>query len=104
MSHKKGVLFGLIDRVLLLSHPRFYQDNFDLINVLLNNGYPLLFIFDGIDDKLKYHIHQCHETSKFRRDDLNKDNDHFFVLPYINITSNRFKFLTKKYHFNTAHT
>lgn len=62
------------------------------------------FIFDGINDRLKYHIYQCHETSKFRRDDLNKDNDHFFVFPYINITSNRFKFLIKKYHFSMAHT
>ncbi|XP_072764661.1 uncharacterized protein, partial [Anoplolepis gracilipes] len=54
LSQKRGIIIGLIDRVSRLSHPRFHQTNFDLlINILLNNGYPLSFIFHTIDKRLK---------------------------------------------------
>lgn len=39
IAYKKGVLMGLIDRSLLLSHPRFHQENFNfLIDTLVNNS------------------------------------------------------------------
>jgi len=43
------------DKALLLSHPRFQRENLIfIINVLLNNDYPLKFIFDTINTRLKY--------------------------------------------------
>jgi len=40
---------SLIDKVLLLSHPEFHQKNFsDMINILLNDNYPLDIIFSSI--------------------------------------------------------
>ena len=39
LCQKIGTIIGLIDRVLLLSHPSFHKKNFDLvIKILLNNG------------------------------------------------------------------
>ncbi|KAG5347301.1 SETMR methyltransferase, partial [Acromyrmex charruanus] len=40
LSQKIGTIINLIDRILLLSHPSFYYNNFDnIIKILLNNGY-----------------------------------------------------------------
>lgn len=40
ISYKRDVLIGLIDRVLCLSHPMFYQDNLNLvIDILMNIPY-----------------------------------------------------------------
>jgi len=54
LNHKKGVIYGLTDKIINLSHPRFHEKNFtDIINLLLNNGYPLEFIFSNIHNRLK---------------------------------------------------
>jgi len=48
----------MVDRALLLSHARFQRENLIfIINVLLNNDYPLKFIFDTINTRLKYITH-----------------------------------------------
>ena len=53
LCQKIGTIIGLIDRVLLLSHPSFHKKNFDLvIKILLNNGYPLSLIFSTITKRL----------------------------------------------------
>lgn len=40
LSHKRGAVIGLIDRVFKLSHPVYHKNNLELIiNILLNNGY-----------------------------------------------------------------
>jgi len=45
--HKIGTMYGLIDRAFLLSHPRFHQKNLELvIDLLLDNGYPLAPIYN----------------------------------------------------------
>jgi len=50
LNHKKGVIFGLTDKIINFSHPRFRQKNFiESINLLLKNEYPLEFIFPKID-------------------------------------------------------
>lgn len=50
---KKGTITGFTDRPLLLSHPKFHENNFKyIINVLLDNGYPLSFIFNMINKRL----------------------------------------------------
>ena len=42
LSQKIGTIIGLDDRI--LSHPMFHVKNFDnIINILLNNGYPRSF-------------------------------------------------------------
>ena len=53
LCHKKGTAIGLFDKAFLLSHPDFHKKNLELaINCLLNNGYPLTFIFDTLRERL----------------------------------------------------
>jgi len=54
-SHKKrGTIIGLIDRFFLLSHPEFHKKNLEhVIKILLNNDYPLYFIFNTIFKSIK---------------------------------------------------
>lgn len=57
LSHKKGVIIGLTDRIFKLSHPRFHNNNFSfIISTLLSNGYPINFIFHTISQRLKFLI------------------------------------------------
>jgi len=47
----------MIDRALLLSHPRYHEENLcQIIKILLNNDYPLKFIFEIVHKRLKYHF------------------------------------------------
>jgi len=54
MSQKRGTIMGLVDRAFLLSHSEFYQKNLEfIIGILLNNDYPLNFIFKIMTDIIK---------------------------------------------------
>lgn len=55
LCQKRGTIIGLVDRAFLLSHPRCHQNNLKfIINILLDNNYPLDFIFMTLQDRLKY--------------------------------------------------
>ena len=48
MAQKRGTILPLIDRAFLLSDFRFHTQNLTfIINILLDNDYPLYFIFDS---------------------------------------------------------
>jgi len=50
----KKVIYGLTDRIVSLSHPKYFQKNFEkIIQVLLDNNYPLNFIFNNTNIRLK---------------------------------------------------
>jgi len=56
IAHKRGIIFGMVDKIILLSHPRFHQKNLiESVRVLLNNGYPLPFIFNTIRSRITLH-------------------------------------------------
>jgi len=90
--HKIGTIYSLIDRAFLLSHPKFHQKNIEFaIELLLDNGYPLDFIFDKINDRLKFLINSKRKLCTSNSNDTNKNNDSIdnnskkiIVLPYIN--------------------
>jgi len=47
---KIGTIIGLIDRAILLSHPRYHStNNLKCINILMSNGYPLPMVFNHIN-------------------------------------------------------
>ena len=53
--HKKSVIMDMLDRVMLLSDPKFHYNNIEfIICTLLNNDYPAKFVFDTINNRLKY--------------------------------------------------
>jgi len=57
LIHKKGVIIGLVDKILKLLHPRYHAENLvSVINILLHNSYPIDFIFGTIHNRIKYLI------------------------------------------------
>jgi len=63
LSQKRGTIIGLTDRAFLLSHPDFHKKNLELvISILLDNDYPLNFIFKVMTDRIKSLVYK--KTSK----------------------------------------
>jgi len=90
LCHKIGIIYGLINKAFLLSYPSFHQKNIEfVIELLLENGYPLNLIFGKINSRLKTFIYNNRnptlrsnlDKNKNSSDDINKK---IIVLPYIN--------------------
>jgi len=85
----------MIDRVFLLSNPRFHQRNFNfIIETFLANGYPLKFIFDTISHRLKNLFNK-----RTKKQNLNNTTDAvqngWFLIPFIPKLTEKFKNITK---------
>jgi len=98
INHKKGVIFGMTDKIINLSHPSFYQKNFtESINLLLKNGYPLEFIFSNIQNRIKkLFLKKSHNTSIIPHTS-NDPPKKYFTVPYIKHISNSFKSISVKF-------
>lgn len=80
LIHRRGVVYGLVDKILSISDPQFHQDYLKLIiNVLLNNVYPLLFIFSTISKRLKSLLLM---QKSFRYVLHIRDNKKFFIFSF----------------------
>ncbi|KYM98930.1 hypothetical protein ALC62_10346, partial [Cyphomyrmex costatus] len=79
ICHKKGTVYSLIDRILLLAHPKFHAKNIsELINTLMKNGYPLEFLFATIKS-ITYQ-----NTSKKKNNIPNNESiDKYFIVLYV---------------------
>jgi len=81
----------LVDRAILLSHPKFQQKNIELcIKILCENGYPLTIIFETINKRLKklFAFRLSSDINNEMVSIMNSEADpenkkHFFVIPYI---------------------
>ena len=100
ICQKRGTVIGLIDRVIHLSHPNFHSKNFSLIiEILLNNNYPLDFIFKTIQDRIKSlicksNIHNnIHNKQKQKK--KNETGSSYFTVPYVNNLSEKFRDITR---------
>jgi len=89
--HKIGTIYNLIDRAILLSHPKHHMKNIEsCIGYLLNNGYPLKLIFDQINKRLKTifinkvpsNINNGIMPVKVA-DKSSENKRQFFVIPYV---------------------
>jgi len=89
-NHKRGTMYSLIDRVIRLSHPEFHKTNFDfIINVLLDNGYPLDMIFSAIRKRLHTTFHRT--SSLTSNTETNEDKPtHYFTIPYVSCIAKNF--------------
>ncbi|KYN28332.1 hypothetical protein ALC57_02245 [Trachymyrmex cornetzi] len=97
MIHKKGIVFSLLDRIIYLSHPSFHTKNItNMINILLENGYPLEFLFSTINCRLKSLIHNSEH--KDNTNNRQKDNQKFVLLPYANNITEKLKDVYSKYN------
>jgi len=91
-------VINLIDKVLSLSHPDFHHKNFSLmINLLLDNSYPLEFIFGLIRKSLTIKFHQ-YNNQKPSVNNRNDNNNNYFVMPYIGLASEKFIRFFKNLH------
>lgn len=96
LSQKRGTVVGLVDRVFHLSDPIFHEKNINLvINILLDNCYPLEFIFRIINERLKFLIHKHNHSTINNEIPLNAiDNNEednstsYFVLPFVGSVRN----------------
>jgi len=59
-------MYNLVDKIIFLSNPRFHEKNFtEAINTLLDNCYPLPFIFSTIRSRLKSLSYNKKSNSNF---------------------------------------
>lgn len=102
LSHKWGVIFGLINRILRISDSCFQKKNLiKVINILLENGYSLPFIFFTINSRIKKLIFKCNKPNNST---IPKMKNNCFTVPYVKHVSERFFKLTNKYDFNIAYS
>lgn len=101
LSQKRGTIIGMIDRAFALSHPKYHQKNLEfVVNTLLNNDYPLSFIFDTINFRLKYLLDKSKHKSAITDSHHNSTNtgsqnksDHipWFTIPFLPKIADKFK-------------
>ncbi|KYN09297.1 hypothetical protein ALC57_18593 [Trachymyrmex cornetzi] len=94
LCHKRGIIFSLIDRIIYVSHPNYHTLNIsNMINTLLNNGYPLDFLFNTINNRIRSFIHNKKLNQTNHKDLIDNNIKIYCTLPYV-----REKNLTEKFH------
>jgi len=84
-------MYSLIDRVIRLSHPEFQENNFDyIINVLLDNGYPLDTIFSAIRKRLHTTFHRTSFLTPNTQINVDKPTHSYFTIPYVSCIAKNF--------------
>lgn len=112
LVHKKSIIIHLVDKILRLSHPKFYQKNLThMITILLNNSFPLDLLFTTINSRLKSVFNNNNNKNKNRVS--NSDNklnnssasssSSLFVIPYIKGVSEKFNRL-KRFGFKLVYS
>jgi len=106
LSQKKSIVYGLIDRTVLLSHPQFHEKNLKhIIGTLLDNCFPLPFIFLLINTRLKTLANRFATKINMNNDKLIIEyKKNFFTIPYIKSISETFLPIARKYRFDIAYT
>jgi len=101
-SHKKGVIFGLVDRMWKLSDPKFHQKNLEyIIQILLHNGYPLTYIFSNINTILKRLLHYSNNNTEDKNTKSENEKKGFLKIPFVENVIQKFVNIAKKHNLNT---
>ncbi|KYN08455.1 hypothetical protein ALC62_00564 [Cyphomyrmex costatus] len=83
LSQKRGIIIGMVDRIFLLSHPKYHLKNLKhLVSILINNDYPLDFIFNSINYRLETLIKKQNVNIKDNSDNLITKQSWFLVTLY----------------------
>jgi len=107
VSQKKSIIYGLIDRIILLSHPKFQEENIrTVINILIDNCFPLPFIFNTINRRIRTLANTNHidKKEKVQGSQEFKNKKNFFTIPYVRSISESFLPLAKKYGYEIAYS
>jgi len=90
LSQKRGALIGMIDRAFLLAHPKYHEKNFRfIINTFKSNDYPVEFIFNTINSRVRTLI-KGRTDIPIKRVDDNKEKTQWFTVPYFPNISEKF--------------
>ncbi|XP_018373120.1 PREDICTED: uncharacterized protein LOC108767647 [Trachymyrmex cornetzi] len=96
-SQKRGIIFNLVDRAIFLSDSTFHHENIELIiDILINNDFPLKFIFDAINERVRHIKHRSRVSH-----DQGDPNDNsaamtsWFSVPFIKNITDRFMKLNR---------
>ncbi|XP_018347291.1 PREDICTED: uncharacterized protein LOC108751554 [Trachymyrmex septentrionalis] len=97
LTQKKGTIFSLVDRAFLLSDSRFHTKNLTfIINILLLNDYPLDFIFDTMNHRIKNLIKKIHNVHNVTTEnDITKESTSWLTVPFVPSHTERFRALRK---------
>jgi len=113
-TQKRGLIFGLVDRIIKLSNPIFHKQNLEnIIKILLNNGYPLPYIFSNINKRIKHILDNSYDnTSNNKNKNKNKNNKkkdknntkYYIKVPFIKNVTPKILSISNKHNFNTIFT
>ena len=97
MAQKRGTILSLVDRACLLSDFRFHTRNLTfIINILSDNDYPLSFIFDTVNQRIKNLIRNRHTTHRVLADnDRENESVSWLTVPFIPFHTEKFKRFNK---------
>jgi len=88
-----------MDRILLLSDPKFHKTNFDyIIKTLFNNGYPLKIIFNNVIKRLHNKFQQLNQDPQRTDIIIKKTNivkQRYFTIPFLNNISEKISKIIK---------
>jgi len=91
LSQKRGALMGTIDRAFLLAHPKYHEKNLRfIIDTFKSNDYPVEFIFNVINSRLRTLIKGRTNTPISRADDNKEEKIQWFTVPYFPNISEKF--------------
>ncbi|KYN18349.1 hypothetical protein ALC57_09345 [Trachymyrmex cornetzi] len=93
LSQKRGTVFSLVDRAFLLSDYKFHSKNLIfIINTLLDNDYPITFIFETVNQRIKHLLKSKHVTQLTSTDiSNNKETVSWLTVPFIPFHTEKFK-------------
>jgi len=91
ISQKRGVIMSMVDKAVLLSHPKYQEKNLKyIVNTFLNNNYSLQFIFGTINSRLKSLFNR--QTKKQNSDNIKDDcSKGWFLIPFISNVTEKFR-------------
>ncbi|XP_011701227.1 PREDICTED: uncharacterized protein LOC105457947 [Wasmannia auropunctata] len=89
LSQKRAVIMGAVDRAFILSDPKYHVKNLEfIVETFFKNDYPLNFIMNTIGKRLRSLFVQ--KPQKKLEPTVKETKENWFVVPYIQKTSEKF--------------
>ncbi|KYN38620.1 hypothetical protein ALC56_06995, partial [Trachymyrmex septentrionalis] len=97
LTQKKGTICSLVNRAFLLSDVMFHTKNLTfIINILLDNDYPMKFIFDTINQRIKNLIKNRYKVHNVLTDNVCVNEiTSWLTVPYIPRHTEKFRRFNK---------
>ena len=102
LTYKRGVVYNLVDRAILLSDVQFQAANLELIEkVLRENFYPGKFVKDNIKHRLDILTQRGRNATNHRTQ--NVEVKQFVSIPYVEQLSKKIAGILKRHNISTAY-